>query len=191
MTPADALAAEGSGGVEAVERRVAAAALRAARTLDGHGWPARAVGADGLLAVLVEAIGLDGPPQEHWSVWRSGRLLRTHYSVTGWTSAHGTLAPGVTQLAVSFVRRGEPAVLAAVTAQGAALARLSRDVVQACAAAGVRLRRLDGEQAPAVYATAPTAMPPTLGLLSRGRRGGGTEPADRPRVGRTTTSSPV
>ena len=188
VTPADALAAERSRGVAAVERSVAAAALRAARTLDGHGWPARAVGADGLLAVLVEATGLDGPPQEHWSVWRSGRLVRTHYTVTGWTSAHGTLAPGVTQVSVSFTRLGEPAVLAAVAAQAAALVRLSRDVVQACAAAGVRLRRLDGEQAPAAYAAAPTAMPPHLGL---DRRGGGTELAEGPGAGRVTTSSAV
>ncbi len=162
MTPADALAAERSGGVTAVELSVAAAALRAARTLNGHGWLARAVGKDGLLAALVEATGLDGPPQEHWSVWRSGRLARTHYAVAGWTPPHGTLAPGVTQLAVSFSRRGEPAVLAAVAAPSAALARVSRDVVAACTAAGVQLRRLDGEQAPAAYATAPTAVPPVV-----------------------------
>jgi hypothetical protein len=64
VSPEDALATERSGGVAAVERTVAAAALRAARTLDGHGWPARAVDDDGLLAMLVEATGLDGPPQE-------------------------------------------------------------------------------------------------------------------------------
>ncbi len=160
VTPADALPMERSGGVASVERSVAAAALRAARTLDGCGWPARAVDADGLLAVLVEATGLDGPPQEHWSVWRSGRLVRTHYGVVGWTPAHGTLVPGITQVAVSFTRRGEPAVLAAVAAHATALPRVSRAVVDGCAAAGVRLRRLDGEQAPAAYATAPTAMPP-------------------------------
>ena len=159
VTPTDALAAERSGGVTAIERRVAAAALRAARTLDGHGWPARAAGADGLLGVLVEATGLDGPPQEHWSVWRSGRLVRTHYVVTGWTAAHGTVVPGVTQVAVSFTRRGDPVVLAAVASQPAALARVCRNFVAACAAAGVRTRRLDGEQAPAAYATAPTAVP--------------------------------
>ncbi len=168
VTPADALAAERSGGVSAVERSVAAAALRAARTLDGHGWPARVVDADGLLAVLVEATGLDGPPQEHWTVWQSGRLVRTHYGVAGWTPAHGTLAPGVTQVAVLFTRRRELSVLAAVAAHAAALDRLSRAVVQACADAGVRLRRLDGEQAPAAYATAPTAMPPAGSAKARG-----------------------
>jgi type VII secretion protein EccE len=184
------LAAERSGGVTAIERSVAAAAMRAARTLDGHGWPARTVGTDGLLTALVEATGLDGPPQEHWSVWRSGRLARTHYGVSGWTAEHGTLACGVTQLAVSFTRGGEPAVLAAVAAQPTALARLSRDVVAACVAAGVRLRRLDGEQAPAAYATAPTAVPPAnLRLRFADRRE--PEPAVRSKAGRIATSSVV
>jgi type VII secretion protein EccE len=187
VTPADALAAERSGGVTAVERSVAAAAMRAARTLDGHGWPARAVGPDGLLTVLIEATGLDGPPQEHWSVWRSGRLVRTHYAVTGWTAAHGTLAHGVTHVTVSYTRRGEPAVLAAVSARPAVLALLSRDVVGACVAAGVRLRRLDGEQAPAAYATAPTAVP----WANSAKREPGSEAADGSKAGRVATSSLV
>ena len=94
-------------------------------------------------------------------MWRSGRLAAypLRASPAG-RRQHGTLAPGVTQVAVSFTRRGEPAVLAAVAAQPARSGPLSREVVRACAAAGVRLRRLDGEQAPAAYATAPTATPP-------------------------------
>ena len=192
VTPADALAAERSGGVEAVERRVAAAALRAARTLDGHGWPARAVGPDGLLAVLV---GGDRPGRA-----AAGTLERV---AIGPARAYPLQRH---RLDVRHMARWRPASLSLRSRSSARASRpcslqsrrrprrwldLAETWSQAAAAAGVRLRRLDGEQAPAVYATAPTAMPPTLGLLVRGRRGGGTEPADRPRVGRTTTSSPV
>ena len=170
LTPADALATEFAGGTAAVERSVAAAALRAARTLNGHGWPARAADREGLLAVLVESTGLDGPPQEHWSVWRSGLISRTHYEISGWTPAHGTLALGVTQLAVLYTRRGEPHVLAAVAAQPAFLAQLCRGVVRAGAERGVRLRRLDGEQALAAYATAATAAALASGRPPRDHR---------------------
>jgi len=158
VSPVDALATERSGGVAAVERTVAAAALRAARTMDSQGWPARALDGDGLLAALIEATGLDGPPQEHWSYWRSGRLVRTHYDVTGWTPDRGTLALGLTQLAVCFTSRREPGVLAIAAAQPAVLGPVCRRVVRDCGAAGVRLRRFDGEQALAAYAAAPTGV---------------------------------
>ncbi len=196
VTPADALATELAGGVAAVERVVAAAAVRAARILDGHGWPARAAGLEGLLAVLVESTGLDGPPQEHWSVWRSGRISRTHFEISGWTPGHGTLALGVTQVAVCYTRRGERHVLAAVAAQPALLAQLCRGVVRAGAQRGVRLWRLDGEQALAAYATAATAAPPASGRPSRDQRfrdnheraGGG---ATATEAGRLSTGSAV
>ncbi len=160
VSPRDALAAERSGGLAAVERTVAAAALRAARTLDGHGWPAHTVDSDRLHGVLAEAVGLDGPPQEHWSVWRSGRLARTHYELTGWTAPRGTVAVGITQVAVSFTAHGEPGVLAVVAALPSALGRICREVVRTCGDVGVRLRRLDGEHALAAYAMAPTAALP-------------------------------
>ena len=171
VTPADALAAERSGGISAVERTVAAAVAKAVRTLDAAGWPARPVTADGLVPALVEATGLDGPPQEHWSWWRAGRTVRTHYAVTGWRPAHGTLATGVSHLSVRFDRRDDgrggatgddgpgATVIAAVTTAPAALRRTCEEVVAAATARSVRLVRLDGEQAPAVWATAPTAAP--------------------------------
>ncbi|MBX6749968.1 MAG: hypothetical protein IRY85_09935, partial [Micromonosporaceae bacterium] len=180
VTPADALATERSGGVSAVERTVAAAVAKAVRTLDAAGWPARPVTPDGLVPTLVEATGLDGPPQEHWSWWRAGRTVRTHYAVAGWRLAHGTLAGGVSHLSVRFDRRDGVAdvrtgdgvtyrrtgddelaagatVTAAVTAAPAALRRVCEQVVSAAAAQSVRVLRLDGEQAPAAWATAPTA----------------------------------
>jgi hypothetical protein len=49
---------------------------------------------------------------------------------------------------------------AVVAAAPSTLGRVCRDVVSACADAGVRPRRLDGEQALAAYAAAPTAVPP-------------------------------
>lgn len=159
IAPADALATERTGGISALERTVAAAAAKAVRALEPAGWAARPVTADGLAPVLAEATGLDGPPQEHWSWWRSGRTVRTHYAVDGWTPAHGTLTRGVSHLSVRLDRGGQ-VVLAAVTAAPAALRRTCQEAVAACAAQAVRLVRLDGEQAPAAWASAPTAAPP-------------------------------
>jgi ESX secretion system protein EccE len=169
VDPQDALATERAGGISAVERAAAAAVTKAVRTLEAAGWTARAVPPDGLASVLTEATGLGGPPQEHWSWWRAGRIVRTHYVATGWTPAHGSLAPGVSQLAVQLRRsrngggehsgRAEELVLVAVGAPPAVLGRTGQEVVTAAAAQGVHLRRLDGEQAPAVWAIAPTAAP--------------------------------
>jgi Protein of unknown function (DUF2984). len=174
VTPTDALATERSGGVSAVERTVAAAVAKAVRTLDAAGWPARPVTPDGLVPTLVEATGLDGPPQEHWSWWRAGRTVRTHYAVAGWRPAHGTLAAGVSHLSVRFDRPDHAGldgddglaaatVVAAVTAAPTALRRVCAQVVTAATAQSVRLLRLDGEQAPATWATAPTASPLVTG----------------------------
>lgn len=166
ITPADALATERAEGVSAIERAVVVAAAKAVRVLETAGWPARLVPPDALVPVLGAAIGLDGPPQEQWSWWRAGRTVRTHYAVHGWTPDHGTLAAGVAQLAVHLRRTGadedddpleQAAVIAAVTAAPAALRVTAQAVLRAAAAQGVRLRPLDGEQAPAVWSTAPTA----------------------------------
>jgi type VII secretion protein EccE len=178
ITPADAVSVEGAGGVEAVERVMIAAATRAARTLERHGWPARVLDPDGLLAALVEATGLDGPPQEHWSTWRSGRLVHTCYRLTGWEPARGMLAAGVRRIAVAYSARDEPAILAVVTAEPRAILRVSQDVVASVDGTGVRLRRLDGEQAPAVYGGAPTAGLPVPAA-----------PRARPRAVRLTAAS--
>jgi hypothetical protein len=178
ITPADAVSVERAGGVEAVERATIAAAMRAARTLDRHGWPARVLDPDGLLAALVEATGLDGPPQEHWSTWRSGRLVHTCYQVTGWEPARGMLAAGVRRIAVAYSARDEPAILAVVTAEPRAIVRVSQDVAASVGGTGVGLRRLDGDQAPAVYGGAPTAGRP-----------GPAAPRARPRAVRATTAS--
>jgi type VII secretion protein EccE len=156
--------------VGAVERAVAAATARAARTLDRHGWPARALDSDGLVAALVEAAGLDGPPQEHWSTWRSGRLVHTCYEVTGWEPPRGMIGAGVRRIAVSFPAGAPPAVLAMVAAEPGALARVAQGVVAAASGTGVRLRRLDGEQAPAVYAAAPTGRFPFATPRPRSQR---------------------
>jgi hypothetical protein len=138
---------------------VAAAALRAVRVLGAAGWSARAVDPDRLVAVLVEATGLAGPPQEHWSYWRSGRAVRTHYELRGWRPEHGTVGASFTQVAVRLDRQapGAPSAIAVVAAPPASIGQASRTAVAAAAALGVAGRRLDGEQAPAAYAAAPTA----------------------------------
>jgi hypothetical protein len=117
------------------------------------------VDAGGLLAVLAEAAGLHGPPQEHWSYWRCGRAVRTHYELVGWRPEHGTLAPGVSQIAVHVDRTDKQRVLSAVVAAPAMLGEVCRAVVTAAEGQSVRAKRLDGEQAPAAYGLCPTARP--------------------------------
>jgi len=186
ISPAQAVALERTGGESAVLRAVAAAALRAARTLDRHGWPARSLDPDGLLSALVEATGLDGPPQEHWKTWRSGRLVHTCYEVTGWEPARGMLAHGVRRIVVAF-SAAEPTILALVAGETATLARICREVTQSVEGTGLRLRRLDGDQAPAMYACAPTGVPAALIDGRSPRRGParrlGFGPEGRPRPG--------
>jgi len=67
----------------------------------------------------------------------------------------------VTQVMVRLDRRAPavPLVSAAVAAPAATIGHACRAVGAAAAALGVRLRRLDGEQALAAYACAPTAYP--------------------------------
>jgi hypothetical protein len=159
ITPADALALHGSAGVGEVERTVAAAAVRAARVLGGAGWPARVVTSGRLLAVLAEATGLAGPPQEEWTYWRSGRGIRTHYALPGWTPVHGAVSRAVTQLAVRLSRRapGVPAAVAVVASDAASIGDACRALIADATAGGLRPRRLDGEHGLAVYAAGPTA----------------------------------
>jgi type VII secretion protein EccE len=186
ISPAQAVTIERAGGEAAVLRAVATAAQRAARTLDRHGWPARALDPAGLLAALVEATGLDGPPQEHWKTWRSGRLVHTCYEVSGWEPARGMLAPGVRRIVVAF-SAAEPTILALVTGETSTLARICREVTRSVEGTGLRLRRLDGDQAPAMYACAPTGVS-AAHLDGRSPRRGparrlGFGPEGRPRPG--------
>jgi type VII secretion protein EccE len=155
LSAVDAVGIErGAAAVTATEAR------RAARLLAGLGLRAEPLDAAGLAAALVFGMSLDGPPQEHWSHWRAGSFVHTCYEAA-WPPQVPLVAPGVT-LSVTVEPGAGVAgvrVLARITARPADLAQLCREVDTAATAAGVRLRRLDGDHAPATWATAPSAAP--------------------------------
>jgi hypothetical protein len=194
LSPVDAVEAERSGGLAGVEAGVAAGVVRGVRLLRNHGYEAVALDPDGLLAALVAANGLDAAPQEHWSAWRSGTLAHTTYAASAWPPEPLLAAPGMWAATASFVRAaadgeaGVGGILIRVAAEPESLSRACREVARLAARAGVRLRRLDGDQAPAAYACGPSGMPADgLGAghvhLPRGRyasvRSLGSVPRDR------------
>src|SRR5262249_34583458 len=66
-------------GVSVPELAVGLGAQRAARALLELGHAGQVLDPDALLAALLDVNGLDGPPQEHWSYWRSGGLSHTFF----------------------------------------------------------------------------------------------------------------
>jgi hypothetical protein len=154
------------------EAAVAMGVIRATRLLAGAGYESVALDAEGLVAALAAANGLDAAPQEHWSNWSSGSLAHTTYEAS---AVPAVALPGAWAVAVSLGRDraqslgrdpalsagqvGLVGVLVRVAAAPADLAATGRAVVRAATRAGVRLRRLDGDQAPAAYACGPSALP--------------------------------
>jgi hypothetical protein len=194
LSPVDAVEAERSGGLAGVEAGVAAGVVRGVRLLRNHGYEAVALDPDGLLAALVAANGLDAAPQEHWSAWRSGTLAHTTYAASAWPPEPLLAAPGLWAATASFARgaaaggAGVGGILIRVAAEPDALGQACREVARQAARVGVRLRRLDGDQAPAAYACGPSGMPADglgagHGHLPRGRdasvRSLGSVPRDR------------
>lgn len=169
------------GGTAGVSRALAAALRRAERVLSAAGAAHRTLRADELLAALTTSVGLapvalpgrriapgwdrcdvDGYRQVSYQVtgWppRAGRLdalLAT--GPTAWTTLTLVLGPrtGTTDDA-ELPLRGYLRVAAPPDAFGAATESLAK----AAALHGVTLRRLDGEQHTALYATAPTGTEP-------------------------------
>jgi hypothetical protein len=144
LSPVDAVPL--GGGAAAA---VAAAAVRMERFLRQRGNIARVLEPPDLLAALAAATGLDGPPQEFWSSWCSGTLTHTVYVVLHWPA--GVALPVSATVAVTRSRVGTGVLIR--------INQRHRGLAGWAARTGVRLRRLDGEQAPAAYASAPTAMP--------------------------------
>jgi hypothetical protein len=147
LSPVDAVRLGG-----AAPSTVAAAALRMQRILRHEGSTVRVLEPGDLLAELTSAIGLDGPPQEFWSNWCSGTLTHTTYAALHWPA--GVAPPTWATVSICRAAAGTGMLLRISQRQPRGL-----NLAGWAASTGVRLRRLDGEQAPAVYASAPTAMP--------------------------------
>lgn len=150
-------------------RRVVSTLRRTGRT-----W--HVLDADGLLAALARSCDLDAAPTpgialkpvEDWTSWRSARLAHASYWVRDWPEAESAgellarlseVPAALTSVAVALTPvhdavdvRG----LVRVAAPPATLAQVTEGLVQTATQSHAQLLRLDGEQAPAVYATAPT-----------------------------------
>jgi len=175
LNPADALeaAATRGGGVEGVDRAIAAAIGRIEKALTSAGVPHAVLDADDLRDALTFSCGLDvageddAPARERWVAWQAGGLVHVSFTVTDWPTEPGRdllreLAFGPAAgcgLAVAIRPYGERVALLGLVRVVAPAQRLRvalRQLESTARRLGVRLRRLDGEQARAVYATAPT-----------------------------------
>jgi type VII secretion protein EccE len=156
---------------------VAGLARRVGKTLHTAGLANQVLDADGLLDALVRSCYLERPsrgvPLEHaresWQAWHASGLTHVCYWVSTWPTEAGARrvlldrlagAPAaVTSVALDLQPRTDGTDLRCVVRVAAdpdALAQACAATIEIAENAGARLLRLDGEQAPAVYASAPT-----------------------------------
>jgi type VII secretion protein EccE len=178
-------AVERTDGTDTTARRVLGVALRRlGRSLTSAGARPEALDPARLTAAVAACVGLDrgtGPAAEEWATWSAGGLTHVAFEVDRWpatltadTVREVCQVPAAQVVSSIELRRdgaGDPraaraphgpagavAVRAAVRI-GAVPARLGDAVAELtgrAAQAGLRLRRLDGDQAPAGYFCAPT-----------------------------------
>jgi type VII secretion protein EccE len=164
--------------VESAPAVVAALIRRVTKALRPYGIGTRILDADALLTALLTSCDLDPSgyqaearsSHEEWTTWRSSRFIHRCFWIRNWppVSRAGalldwffTVPTAMTSVAITLAPEpGEPMVdLKGLVRVAAAAA----DVQQACLAltrgarsANAELLPLDGEQSPAVYASAPT-----------------------------------
>lgn len=146
---------------------------RVTKQLRRVGLEHQVLNANQLIDALVRASDVDGgvataPPGEEWSRWRSTILVHRSFWVRGWPSAQpadalvrwlAAVPAARTDVALTLVPDGETVDLRCLfrmASPAEQLDGLCRQVVQQAREHGAELFPLDGEQAPAVYATAPT-----------------------------------
>ncbi len=170
-------APDDSADLDAAPGVVAALLRKVAKSLRHAGIAHRLLDADGLLDVLVRACDLDqtahdpqpAQPHEEWSEWRSPRLAHRSFWVRDWPAVGeaarwlGLLSatPAVTTVAVTLApedggRTADLRALVRVAAPPPDLAQVCQAISRAAKEARAELFALDGEQGPAVYASAPT-----------------------------------
>ncbi|HEU4423909.1 MAG TPA: type VII secretion protein EccE [Pilimelia sp.] len=160
--------------LDAVPAVVAALVRRVARSLRHVGVRHRLLDADALLDALVRSCDLEppSPPEmrEDWSAWHSSRLAHRSFWIRGWPApalAGGllnwlsTAAAAMTSVALVIVPDEDPQLvdlraLVRVAAPEGDLAAVCQALTDGAREAGADLFPLDGEQGPAVYASAPT-----------------------------------
>jgi type VII secretion protein EccE len=179
LSPADAAEAAWGrgGGVDGVDRAIAAAIGRIEKILTSAGVPHRVLDADGLRESLASACGLEalGRPtensrpavHEHWSTWQAAGLTHVTFEVRQWPRdprpdllAELAAVPA-SEVSVALVIRphgdriGMLGLVRVVTPP-AGLRQVVDQLTSTARRHGVRLGRLYGNQARGVYATAPS-----------------------------------
>lgn len=146
---------------------------RAEKVVKRRGLVARTLGADELVGALARSCDLlpassAAAPREAWQVWHSHRLAHRCYWLASWPDTErgtGLLAQladlPATLVSIAFVL--EPAFDGTTMSCVVRIASLSSSLGLVCERAeelvrraGGRLSRLDGQQAPGVYASAPS-----------------------------------
>jgi type VII secretion protein EccE len=178
LKPEDAIDAAQSrgGGVEGVHRALAAALGRIEKALSAASVRHRVLDADGLRQALAHACAVESATpvadpaasvRERWASWTSGGVAHASFTVTRWPpSAEPTLLAELARIparavniSLSVRRSGDRIAFSGVVrviAQSDRLRAGVRALTRTAGRLGVKVRRLDGEQAPAVYASAPT-----------------------------------
>ncbi|HKT01303.1 MAG TPA: type VII secretion protein EccE [Rugosimonospora sp.] len=180
---ARALAESGVDGVAETGRAPAAVATlirRVAKSLRPLGFTYQVLDAGGLVDALSRSCDLTHPaqsgpapdPREDWTAWHSGRLAHRSFWIAEWPgiAASGALldwlstAPAAqSSIAMILVPDGDSVdmrCVARISAPPNELAAVAEAVDRGARTAGARLFPLDGEQAPATYASAPTGGGP-------------------------------
>jgi type VII secretion protein EccE len=167
---------------------VAAALLRrAVRTLQRVGLTVTPLDGPGLLAAVHHCCGLDegrDTPREEWGGWHSGQLTHVTYWISQWpapaqvpallrtlaevpaaqTTISTTIAVPPADLSEDTLDaplgEAELRCLVRIAVPSERVAEVHAAVLQCADGCGARVHRLDGEHAPAVYATAPTGGGP-------------------------------
>ncbi len=172
LGPGDAAraTAERGGGITGVHRALATAIARISTGLRAINLPHAILDADMLQQAVAISCGLSGPEvKERWTGWQAGGLEHVGFAVASWprqlparlltTMATVPLATVVHTALVLRPRLSGPPALRTLVRIGAAADRIavaSSQVREGAQRLGVKLIRLNGEHASAVYATAPT-----------------------------------
>jgi type VII secretion protein EccE len=164
---ADAAASRG-GGLDGVDRALATSIARIGKALSEVDASYRILDGAELLDAVSGAVGGSGAvAAERWQLWHATGLSQVCYEVADWpTSRPADFLAGFSRLPAALVSvavqlrptDGEVGLrgLIRVGAQPGEIGRTGRAVEDMARRAGGKVRRLDGEHGPAVYATCPT-----------------------------------
>lgn len=183
LRPADALAASASrgGGPEGVHKALAALLGRIGKTLDSAGFVSQPLTAVELTAAVATVAGLSGaavtgggpvPAQqvqrENWAGWQGAEAVHVGFLATRLSPAGLAVAArrlpevGALSATVAVVLNRQQdgdlrmQAIVDVAARAATAAETLTAVIGIFHQSGIQLRRLDGQHAAAIYATAPT-----------------------------------